>query len=122
MTTTEAGTEAEKIDPEALLESLNGYEEIAIEKAFGFSLDNLEDNAMRGIRALVFVLRRRDGLDHKAAHRAAMELTIGQLMDMFDLEDLEDQAVTDPMGEDEAPAPARKTAPGAKRASASPLA
>lgn len=99
-----AAAAAEKIDPEALLESLNGYEEIAIETAFGFRLDNLEDNAMRGIRALVFVLRRREGLDHKAAKHAAMELTLRQLMDLFDLDDLAEDKVTDPMGEDEAPA------------------
>lgn len=92
----------EKLDPEELLESLNGYEEDAIHGAFGFHLDKLEDNAIRGIRALAFIVRIREGANKKDARHAAMSLTIGELMDMFELEDDED--LDDPLGEDPAPA------------------
>lgn len=89
-----------KVDPEALLKSLTGHELVLIKQMFGFVLTNLEDDAMQGIYALEFVrIHRRTGKkDAKAAKRTALDLTIGELMEIFDMEDLA-AAAEDPMGE-----------------------
>lgn len=105
-TVTEAAVEFEaapdKVDPEALLKSLNGHELVLIKQMFGFVLTNLEDDAMQGIYALEFVriFRRTGRKDAKAAKRAALDLTIGELMEIFDMEDLAAAAAAeDPLGE-----------------------
>lgn len=98
----EAPAKADKVDPEALLKSLNGHDLVLIKQMFGFVLTNLEDDAMQGIYALQFIriFRRTGKKDAKAAKRAALDLTIGELMDIFDMEDLAAAAAAeDPMGE-----------------------
>lgn len=56
-------------------QSLTGFEEVAITKAFGRSIETLanESLAMMG-RGLVFVLERRNGADDKTAKQTAMEM------------------------------------------------
>lgn len=107
MTETITVDQTDKLDPEEILYSLNGYEEVGIEKAFGFRLESLEDNALRGIRALYFIVKKREGLTHDQAKHSAMELTLGQLMEVFDMDDIDVPA--DPEATlGEAPAPEKK--------------
>lgn len=66
------------------VESLNGFDEIAIEKRFGGDITSLLTNhAIRAVRATVFVLRRRDGLKDDEAYKASMEMSIREAQDYF---------------------------------------
>lgn len=70
-----------KPSADEVTESLNGFDEIAIEQAFGKPLTDLSDTM--AARALVFVLKRRDGLSDKDARREVMQMTLGVVMDSF---------------------------------------
>lgn len=65
-------------------DTLTGFDEVAIGKAFGANLDAL---AARGgldaVRALVFTHRRREGDDDKAAKKFALEATRREVADYF---------------------------------------
>jgi hypothetical protein len=65
-------------------DTLTGFDEVAIGKAFGANLDAL---AARGgldaVRALVFTHRRREGDDDKTAKKFAQEATRRQVADYF---------------------------------------
>lgn len=79
------------------LELLNGFDEIAIEKAFGTDIDNLR--ATMTLRALIFIDKRREGLNVKAAYDAVMELTAKQLSEHFaddEVEVMPDEPVGEP--------------------------
>lgn len=64
------------------MKSLNGFDEIAIEKAFGKEFDDL--NGRDTIRAIIFVLERRAGSTDKDAKQYAMSLPMGQLDEHFE--------------------------------------
>jgi hypothetical protein len=65
---------------EEAFESLNGYEEIGITKAFGAQVTKLaETEPTMFARALVFAMERRRGLDHDAAKAAAMERPLSEI-------------------------------------------
>lgn len=66
-----------------LAESLNGFEELAVQKAFGFSLDQLEGQGTIAVRAFAFVEFKRDGQKDPAAYKAAMEMTLRELTDRY---------------------------------------
>lgn len=69
---------------EEFFESLNGFDEIAIQKAFGAKpIDLSETDKSALLRSLVFVAKKRDGLDDKAAKQYAMEATFGELNSFF---------------------------------------
>lgn len=69
---------------EDYLQTLNGFDEIAVAKAFGAKPFELsETDAMGLLRALYFVAKRREGLEDKAAKQAAMEATIREVNDFF---------------------------------------
>lgn len=68
---------------EEMVESLNGFDEIAIERAFGEVISLGKDKPMTLLRALVFTAHRREGLPDKDAKQAAMEATIRDLNDYF---------------------------------------
>lgn len=68
--------------PDEVFESLNGFDEIAIERAFG-EITSLKDRPMFFLRALVFIERRREGLNDKDAKQAAMDATMRDLTDYF---------------------------------------
>ena len=74
-------TETRKL--EELAESLNGWEEIAVVKAFGFTIDDFENQGTLGIRALAFVELKREGQKDAAAHQAAMDLSIRDLVSRY---------------------------------------
>ncbi len=76
---------SDKINADDVVRSLNGFEDIAIEKMFGLPLMKMDE--MRAPRALVFVLKKREGLNDVQAHTAAMEMTFGELTDLFETED-----------------------------------
>lgn len=66
-------------------ESLTGFDEIAIEQAFGAGIaDLLDSKATTAARALLFVLRRRAGMKDNEARKAVMEMRLGDVQDEFD--------------------------------------
>lgn len=98
-----------------LAESLNGWEELAVQKTFGFSIADFENQGTLGIRALAFVEFKREaetdasstaklrGNKDAAAHKAAMDLTLGELIARYPEMNEDDPA--DPMAgiKDDAP-------------------
>jgi hypothetical protein len=83
---------------EEVFDSLTGFDEIAISQHFGRTVSELgeKDQSMFG-RALVFVLKRRDGASDDEARNAALGLTMKEFTAFF-AEPSEDEA-----GKDEAP-------------------
>lgn len=83
--------EAQTITADEMIESLTGFEEIAIEKAFGAHLFALaEQNQTMMLRSLVFVDIKRGGANDKDAKAEAMGLTLKQVQGRFaDAEDME---------------------------------
>jgi hypothetical protein len=72
-----------KFDPEQIAGSCNGFDELAIERAFGRELTELGEST-RALRALLFVVRRRDGLSDPDAYRDVMGLSLSALMERFE--------------------------------------
>lgn len=83
---------SDKINADEVVRSLNGFEDIAIEKAFGAPLLKMDE--MRAPRALVFVLRKREGLNDFDAYNASMEMTFGELTEIFETENSDDETST----------------------------
>lgn len=73
---------SEKINAIKMSRSLTGFDEIAIKKLFGSSFEKLE--GMFAGRSLWFIKLRREGVSDKDAFKAAMDVTIGELEDVFD--------------------------------------
>ena len=72
---TKASVTTEQISASEMVQSLTGFEEIAIEKTM--HVDPYKDGEakpIRVLRALVFVLELRKGLDTAAARQAAMDM------------------------------------------------
>ena len=74
------------ITSDEALESMTGFEEIAVTKWFGEISSLVEGGSMFG-RSLVFVLKRREGATDVDAHAAAMSLTLREVNDYFADED-----------------------------------
>lgn len=86
---------AEKQTLEDAFNSLTGFDEIAIEKRFGLSdYSTIEQRSTRWVRAMVFVLKRREGLNDLDAYKTAMDMTLGELNDQF-AEDEDDETDRD---------------------------
>ena len=68
---------------EDLFKSMNGFDEIAVSRAFGEDLSVLRAKPFTFVRALVFVDLRRGGAKDGDAHKQAMTLTMGDLEDYF---------------------------------------
>lgn len=64
--------------------SLNDFDEIAIERAFGNDVLSLKDNPTRFLRALWFTLKRREGLKDPEAKKAAQDILLGDLIAGFE--------------------------------------
>jgi hypothetical protein len=86
--------EPRKLDPEEVAGSVTGFDEIAVERAFGRELTDLGEST-KSLRALAFVLARRRGLDDTAAYNEVMGQTLNQVMDLFALGDDEPQTLAD---------------------------
>lgn len=84
-----------------VVESLTGFDEIAIEQAFGAGIVTLLDTkATMATRALVFIQRKRDGMKDPEARKAAMEMRLGDVQDLFRDDDEQDDAeVPEPVTE-----------------------
>lgn len=81
-----------------LYESTTGYDDIAIERAFGGSLIDWAPNEdtgshghpMKLLRALIFVAERREGLKDPEAKHAALNMSVKDCQDYFAEEDDDD--------------------------------
>jgi hypothetical protein len=68
---------------EEVLESLTGFDEMAIKQHFGSTVSDLAgDQTMLG-RGLVFVLKRRDGLNDDDARNAALGMPLKDITSYF---------------------------------------
>jgi hypothetical protein len=82
---------AEPVSIDALARSLNGFDEIAISKAFGYEVeDMLGPNGdgkgakkVKFLRALIFVSFRRDGMKDREAYNATMNIPLVELEAQF---------------------------------------
>lgn len=64
--------------------SLNGFEELAIKKAFSVNLNALNDDSAQLLRALIFADKRRgEGVADKTAYKAAMDLPLREVQAYF---------------------------------------
>lgn len=73
-----------ELTAQEMLQSLTGYEEIAIAKAFGEAvMDLAEKDKMTFGRSLVFVAEKREGMKDPEAKDAALSLTIKQASEFF---------------------------------------
>lgn len=80
----------EKPTPKEVSDSLTGFDEIAIKQKFGDPLKKLaDDDQTQFLRALVFVIRRRDGKPDSEAFHIAQSITLGAISDEFRGEDAE---------------------------------
>jgi hypothetical protein len=75
---------AKKLTPLEVADSVTGFDEMSVSQHFGKPLSDLQltDASMWG-RALVFVLKRREGLDDDDARNAALGMTIKDISDSF---------------------------------------
>ena len=100
-------TDVNKISASEMLQSLTGFEEIAIEKHMGVDpYADGERKPMSVMRALVFIARKREGLKDHEAREAAMGMPMGQLSDLFAEEapaELDPENPETPAGEGSAP-------------------
>ncbi len=81
-----------------VIESLTGYEELAIKEKFKATLGALFDEAISTAqRGLAFVLYTRQENGPKDAYKAAMTLTVGQLDDVFATDDDDEVFDEDPV-------------------------
>jgi hypothetical protein len=63
--------------------TLSGWDEIAIEKAFGEDFLTLRKRGTTMVRALVFVAFKRQGQKHDEAYRSAMDMPMSDLENYF---------------------------------------
>jgi len=68
-----------------VIDSLTGYEELAIEKAFGDEFYDL--SLVKRMRALAFVLAKRGGKNDADAKKAVMAMSQAQVTEAFSDED-----------------------------------
>ena len=61
--------------------SLTGFDEIAVRKRFGAELSDLSATMM--MRALVYILNLRESKDEPAAFNAAMKMPLGDIQNVF---------------------------------------
>lgn len=84
-------TEKPKLTATEVMESLTGFDEIAIEQQWGADISTLaRTNVSKFSRALAFTLKRRDGLKDPEAKKEILGLTLGEVDAMFadDADDL----------------------------------
>ncbi|MGL5928600.1 MAG: hypothetical protein ACRCY8_06670 [Dermatophilaceae bacterium] len=72
------------MDAQEFVLSLSGFDEIAIEKAFGSDLEGL--TGQKTMRALSFVKHRRDGKSDVEAYEACMSESQKAILDAFGVE------------------------------------
>lgn len=96
-----------KITASEMVESLTGFEEIAIEKHMGIDpYADGERKPLKVMRALVFVRATREGMDAPKAREHAMTLSMGQVQEQFaeDEPEIDSAAPETESGKDVTPA------------------
>lgn len=96
----------DKISASEMVQSLTGFEEIAIERHMGIDpYADGEAKPLKVLRALVFVQRKRAGGKDAEAREYAMGLTMGEVQDLFAKEspELDPENPETPVGEGFAP-------------------
>ena len=88
MTTSNAATKAEtpkttETTLAEIMDSINGYDELGIEKELERGIESLSDNSTLMVRAAVAIHRTREGDKHHVAWKFAMELKMKDLMGYF---------------------------------------
>jgi hypothetical protein len=78
---------AELIDPDEIARSLTGFEEIAIENMFRKAVHVLADDGTAMMRALLFVLEKRDGMADVDAFRKVMLMRLDDVVARFAQDD-----------------------------------
>lgn len=78
----------EKLDPEEMFKSLNGFEEIAIEQHFRRSASAIalaaeQGDAFQLMRALLFIAEKRDGMADVDAFRTVMLMRNDDVAERF---------------------------------------
>lgn len=98
-----AGAEEKPVVQDLVL-SLTGFDEIAIEKAFSTDLETL--SAQRQMRALAFILARREGKNDNAAYQHVMEMAQGDVLGLFgiDVDEVMPDEPESEMGKDDSQA------------------
>lgn len=86
-----------ELDPDTIAESLNGFDEQAIEARFGMSFWKAGSDPGKAMRMLLFTHERRSGMKDVDAYRTVMLMPAGEVMNRFregetDDDDLEDAA------------------------------
>jgi hypothetical protein len=97
---------AEKVTVSEMIESLNGFEEIAITKAFDSDIFTLLNTAPTTAgRALVFIDRKRRGETDKEAKNAALTLTLKEVDEAFaeDEDEVFEEEPDTEQGKDDSP-------------------
>jgi hypothetical protein len=72
---------APKIDPQEMVDSVTGFDEMAIIRAFGQPLDSLTGTLT--LRALVFLVERRGGMKDIDAYQSVMAPRADVITDRF---------------------------------------
>jgi hypothetical protein len=72
-----------ELTAEEVTDSINGYDEIAIKRAFGTDLYTLREEPMSFLRALIFIVERRTGKKDPQAYEAAMSLVLSGVHGYF---------------------------------------
>lgn len=83
MTDTTTTEPADRLDADALSKSINGFEQIAIRGVFRERLDQLAADPVMFMRALLFVLAKRDGAGDGDAYRQVMTLPLDEVVERF---------------------------------------
>ena len=74
---------------EEVLDSLTGFDEMAIKQHFGAPISDLATDQSMLARALVFVLRRRDGNSDDDARNQVLAMSLKEILGFFSEESAE---------------------------------
>ncbi len=81
---TDNETEArELLDADTVAKSINGFDQIAVRQMFRERLDQLAADSTMFMRALLFVLAKRDGANDGDAYRSVMLLPLDEVVERF---------------------------------------
>lgn len=81
------------------MNSVTGFDELAVEKHFGFDLYQIADEKpLMSVRSMIFVDLRHQGVADKEAHEKALSMTLGEVEAYFE-DEPEDAMPDDPDSE-----------------------
>lgn len=107
MTEQHTEEEPERLSANALTETLNGFDEIAIRNAFGQNLSKIREDGdqLLFIRALIYIDKRRARMTDAQAYQAAMNVRTVDLDGYFpdDPEEIDPEQPVTAEGKDDTP-------------------